>query len=152
MHLPFNLAAGILAVSCSGPQTTMTHDSLRITLDVPEEVPAGKPVPIVIRLKNGGSRPLDLYLRGRTITFDIFITRPDGPVVRQRLKDEVIPAIVQLKTLRPGEVFELRHVWDQRSNEGELVAPGAYTVRGVVLTDGPTALETASASLRIQPR
>lgn len=149
MHLPFNLAAGMLAASCAGPQT-MTNDSLRITLDVPEEVPAGKPVPIVIRLQNGGSRPLDLYLRGRNIAFDIFITRPDGSVAWQRLKDDVIPAIVQLKTLRPGETLELKHEWDQRNDRGEPVGPGSYMVRGAVLTDGATPLETASAPLRIQ--
>jgi len=72
--------------------------------------------------------------------------------VWQRLKDEIIPAIVQLKTLRPGEVLELTHEWDQLGNDGEPVGPGTYIVRGVVLTDDSAPLETPSASLQIQPR
>jgi hypothetical protein len=128
----------------------MTPDSLHISLDVPEVVPADKPVPIVIRLKNDSGQPVDLYLRGRTIAFDIFINRADGQLAWQRLKDEVVPAIVQLKTLRPGEVLELKHEWDQRGNKGEPVTPGAYVIRGAVLTDSATALQTGSASLLIQ--
>ncbi len=127
----------------------MTADSLRISLDVPEMVTAGKPVPVVIRLENGGARPLDLYLRGRKIAFDIFIARVDGQLVWQRLKDEILPAIVQLKALWPGEVLELKEEWDQRDNGGEAVGPGSYIVRGTVLTDGPSPLPTDSASLRI---
>lgn len=136
-------------MSSAATPAAMTPDSLRIQLDVPEVAPIGKPVPIVIRLENVGARPLDLYLRGRTIAFDIFISRADGQPVWQRLKDAIIPAIIQLKTLRPKEVLELKAEWDQRSNRGEPVGPGAYEVRGAVLTDDPAAFETASASLRI---
>jgi hypothetical protein len=145
------LAAGILAMSSAEAPTAMTLDSLRIHLNVPPVVLTGDPVPVVIRLENGGARPLDLYLRGRTIAFDIFITRADGRPVWQRLKDEIIPAIIQLKTLRPGQVLEVRDEWHQQGSRGEPVGPGTYLVRGMVLTDGPDALETASASLRIIP-
>jgi hypothetical protein len=131
--------------------TATAPESLRVRLEIPELVLAGQVVPIVIRLENGGQRPLDLYLRGRTIAFDIFITRRDGHVVWQRLKDEIIPAIIQLKVLQPGEVLELKDEWRQRSNRGEPVEPGSYVVRGTVLTDGPNPLETASESLRIAP-
>ena len=138
------------ARSTDQESVTSTADSLRVSLLIPGEVPAGRPVPIVIRLENTGAGPRDLYLRGRTIAFDIFITRPNGQAVWQRLKDEVIPAIVQLKALSPGEVLELEHHWDQRGNHGEPVAPGAYMVRGAILTEGSPRLETAIASLRIQ--
>lgn len=129
----------------------MPPDSLQLSLAVPKAVAAGKPVPVVIRLENASAHPFDLYLRGRTLAFDIFIARVDGVPVWQRLKNEVIPAIVQLKTLRPGEVLELKEQWDQRGNSGEVIGPGSYTVRGTILTDGPSALETASATLRIVP-
>jgi hypothetical protein len=132
--------------------TATAPESLRVRLDVPAEVHVGQPVPIVVRLENNGERPLDLYLRGRTIAFDIFITRTDGQIIWQRLKDEVIPAIVQLKVLRPGEVLELKDEWRQRGNRGAPVEPGRYSVRATVLTDGPAPLETTSASLRIVAR
>jgi hypothetical protein len=159
------LLVGLLALSyagCAGGQsrgsrdqdtvTATAPDSLRIGLDLPREVRTGQAVPIVIRVENTGERPMDLYLRGRTIAFDIFITRSDGQVVWQRLRDEIIPAIIQLKVLRPGEVLELKDEWRQRSNNGEPVGPGSYGVRGTVLTDGPAALETPPASLRIVAR
>lgn len=151
--------AGLLALSPAGcadersrlsrdqDTVTMDSDSLRISLDLPREVPAGQPVPIVLRLENTSSRPLDLYLRGRTIAFDIFVTRPDGEVVWQRLKDEIIPAIVRLEVLQPGEVLELKDDWHQRDNSGRPAGPGNYLVRGAILTEGPP-LETAPAPLR----
>jgi hypothetical protein len=128
--------------------TASVSDSLRISLIAPGEAPPGRSVPIVIRLENIGTRPMDLSLRGRTITFDILITRPDGEIVWQRLRDEVIPAIIQLKVLQPGESLELEAEWNQRDNNGKPVPSGIYSVRGSVLTDGP-ALETHTASLRI---
>lgn len=161
MHLVTGLLAALLALLDAGcaddtPKlgsgqdvVTAASDSVRITLDLPPEIHAGQPVPITIRLANIIDRPLDLYLRGRTIAFDIFVTRPNGEVVWQRLKDEIIPAIVQLKTLQPGEVLELRDVWPQRDERGHAVAPDSYLVRGAILTDGPTPLETAPVSLRV---
>jgi hypothetical protein len=174
VHVPFGLRVGMLAMSyagCAGhppgesadsavsaapmaeskTMTPMAPESLRVRLEVAREIRVGQPVPIVLRLENTGERPLDLYLRGRTIAFDIFITRPAGRIVWQRLKDEIIPAIVQLKVLRPGEVLELKDEWPQRDNRGEPVAPGSYVVRGTVLTEGPAALETPPASLLIAP-
>ena len=131
--------------------TALAPESLHIRLDVPAETRTGRAVRIVIKLENRGERPLELYLRGRTIAFDIFIATADGQPVWQRLKDEVIPAIIQLKTLAPGEVLELKEEWDQRSNDGEVAGPGSYMVRATILTDGPRPLETDPASLRIVP-
>lgn len=128
-----------------------TPDSLRLQLVSPAEVRAGATVPLTVRLENVGSRPLDLYLRGRTIAFDIVVTRATGDTVWRRLQDEIIPAVIQFRALAPGEVLELRHDWDQRDNRGRPVAPGDYVLRGSVLTDAPAALETALAPLRIVP-
>jgi hypothetical protein len=175
MDLSFGLRFGMVALASAGcaegprdeavgsgePRTAtadpdsviaMAPESLHVRLDLPNEVRVGQAVPIVIRLENGGNQPLDLYLRGRTIAFDIFVAREDGQIVWQRLKDEVIPAIIQLKVLRAGEVLELKDEWRQRGNRGEPVEPGRYAVRGAVLTDGPAPLETTSVSLRILAR
>lgn len=161
MAIAVGVLAGLLAVSCVGSagappnvssdQDTLAidSDSVRISLHLPREVRSGQTIPISIRVENTARRPLDLYLRGRTIAFDIFVTRPNGEVVWQRLKEEIIPAIVQLKTLQPGEVLELRDVWPQRDERGHAVAPDSYLVRGALLTDGPTPLETAPVLLRV---
>jgi hypothetical protein len=162
MHVHWGVLIALVAllcVGCAGTEAkarsgqdimTASSDSLRLSLDLPREVRAGQPVPIAIRVENTGTRPLDLYLRGRTIAFDIFVTRPKGDVVWQRLKDEIIPAIIQLKVLGPGEVLELKDEWHQRDHRGKPVPPGSYLVRGSILTDGP-ALETRAAPLRIMP-
>jgi hypothetical protein len=145
-------AASGTPTAASDKAIGMPAESLHLSLNVPEQARHGQAVPIVIRLENRGERPLDLYLRGRTIAFDIFVSRPDGHVVWQRLKDEIISAIIQVKVLQPGEVLELKDEWRQRGNRGEPVGPGRYLVRAAVLTDGPAALETTSASLRIVAR
>lgn len=123
-------------------------DSLRLWLDIPAEVRAGEPVAITLRVENITERSLDLYLTGRTIAFDLAVTDEDGAVVWRRLGDEVIPAILRLETLEPGETLSLDDTWEQRSNDGEPVAPGTYTVRGEILTEEEP-LVTPEVPLRV---
>ena len=125
-------------------------DSVRVGLEVPERVRAGEPVRIVLRLENISDRTLDLYLRGRTIAFDVVVTREDGTVLWSRLEDEAIPAILRIETLEPGAVIELEDTWDQRSKGGAPVSAGEYGIRGEILTELEP-LVTASELLRIDP-
>jgi hypothetical protein len=106
-------------------------------------------VPIVIRLQNVGETPLELYLRGRTIAYDILIRDAAGRVVWHRLEGEVVPGIIQHKVLDPREMLELSHDWDQRMDSGEAVEPGLYTAEGIVLTDGPQPLAPTPRQLTI---
>lgn len=122
-----------------------------VTLDVPPSVATGAPVPIRIRVQNETAAPLDLYLRGRDVTFDIVIADSGGETIWRRLGDEPVQAILQLHTLAPGEALELSHEWDQRSERGSKVAPGRYTVRGSVLTDGSSTLDSDPATVEIMP-
>lgn len=122
-----------------------------VSLDVPGSVAAGAVVPIKLRVRNATAAPLDLYLRGREVTFDIAIADSAGDAVWSRLRGEPIQAILQPRTLAPGEALELSHDWDQTSQRGVVVAPGRYTVRGTVLTDGTT-LESPPGTLEITPR
>ena len=126
-------------------------DSLRLQLVSPAQVRAGEAVPIALRLENVGPRPMELYLRGRTIAFDVTVTRPAGDTLWQRLHDAIIPAIIQLRVLAPGEALVLEHEWDQRDNGGAPVGPGEYVVRGSILTDAPAPWASAPAPLRIVP-
>ena len=140
------------APASASPGTVSSRsDSLRLRLEVPREARLGATVPITLRVENVTDRPLELYLRGRTIAFDIIVARADdGAVVWRRLEDEVIQGIVQLHVLAPGETMELRAMWDQRTKRGRRVGAGAYTVRGLLLTDEPTPLETSAVPLRIR--
>ena len=126
-------------------------DTLTLELDVPGEVPAGDPVPITVRLRNTSSGPIELHLLGRVIVFDLVVTDSAGGVIWQRLEGETVMQILRLDTLEPGATLALSHEWDQRTNTGEPVPPGAYTVRGSVPTDQPEPLRTPQASFRISP-
>jgi hypothetical protein len=121
-------------------------DSLSLALMLPEKVVAGQNVAITLVVENVTDRALELYLRGRTIAFDLIVTAPDGAVVWRRLEDEVIPAIVRIETLPPGGRLELRGDWDQRTNAGLPVPSGEYQVRGELLTEQAPLL---SASRRL---
>lgn len=101
-----------------------------------------------LRAQNVTQRALDLYLRGRTTTFDVVIERAAGGVVWRRLEGEIIPAIVHLRPLAPGERLEVETTWDQRTNDGRPVGPGEYVVDGLLLVEGEP-LRTPRKSLTI---
>jgi hypothetical protein len=123
-------------------------DSLSLELVLPPRVRAGEPVPITLRVENSTGRTLDLYLRGRTITFDVVVARAGGEVVWRRLDDEIIPAIVHLRPLAPGERLEIEAAWDQRTKQGARLEPGEYVARGFLLVEGDP-LETPPAAFRV---
>jgi hypothetical protein len=128
--------------------TKSAPDSLRVQLVLPRRVRAGERMSITLRVENRTLRAITLYLRGRTATFDVIIAHPDGAIVWRRLEDEIIPAIVSVRTLAPAEQIELKAVWDQRTKQGKPVAPGEYTARGLLLVeDNPP--ETSSVPFRI---
>jgi hypothetical protein len=132
------------------PFAAMSGQNPRLEIEVPPRVVAGEPVRIVLRATNDAAGPLELYLMGRSVTFDVTVTGTDGTVVWRRLEGQTIPAILQVRFLAPGESLELEHVWDQRTNTGDLVAPGTYTVTGAIHTDSQP-LKTPTAPLRIMP-
>ncbi len=126
--------------------------TLRFEVVVPAAVPSGERVPIELRATNTGAVPLELYLRGREISFDVVIAREGGAVVWQRLRGQSIPMILRVETLAPGQTLALSDGWDQRTNDGQPVGPGRYAVRGLLPGDEPRPLESASAALVITPR
>jgi hypothetical protein len=108
-------------------------------------------VRIGLHLENVTSRTLDLYLRGREITFDVTVRGENGRTVWRRLEDEVVPAILRLEPLPGGGALDLETLWDQRSGEGEQVPAGRYTLEAELLTEDGT-LRWPVASLRITAR
>ena len=108
---------------------------MRVEIVVPPRVAAGESVPIAIRITNAGDRPIELHLQGRTVVFDLIVSRGDA-VVWRRLEGESVTAILQLRTLAAGEVLELKDTWQQQDGRGRPVGPGEYGVSGEVPTDG----------------
>ena len=125
-------------------------ESLRLDLIAPVEVRLGEPVPITLRLTNVARRPLEAHFLGREIAFDIVVSREDGGVVWRRLEGAVIPGILQVRTLKPGETIELRDVWRQRTSAGAAVPAGTYVVQAIVPSDDPVPRRSAEVQVRIR--
>ena len=132
-------------------QSPMTAPPLRFDLVAPDSAPAGTPVPIVIRITNATGRPVDAYFTGREIAFDIVVRAADGAVVWRRLAGRAIQSILQVRTFEAGETVELRDVWRQQNAAGKPVAPGAYSVQGIVPGQEPEPQMTEVRRLRIVP-
>lgn len=130
--------------------TAGAPDSLRLRLSLPEELETGTPVPVTLTVENITDRALDLYLTGRPIAFDLMVSDEAGEEIWRRLEGETIPMVLRIETLAPGAFLELTDTWDQRTNEGEAVPPGTYTVRGEILTEGE-GLAAPPRVLRIVP-
>jgi hypothetical protein len=123
-----------------------------VTLIVPVTVPRGIPVPIRMQFENTTPDPLELILRGREPAYDFVVTAASGKVVWRRLAGEMVFAILRIEIINPGQILEFRDSWDQHDNAGDLVPPGTYTLRGVILSDGNSTLESAVIPFRIRPK
>ena len=123
-----------------------------VTLHAPEKARVGEVIPITMRVENKSAETLELYLRGREAIYDFIVNARDGDVVWRRLEGEVVQAIVRFQVLAPGQALEFTDRWNQRDNAGDPVAPGPYTIRGVVLSDGSSTLESPPVSLCISPK
>ena len=127
---------------------TLHPDSLRLDLEVPVEARVGSVVPIALRVRNVGNQAIDLYLRGRTIAFDVIVRRDSGEVVWRRLENAIIPAILRIETLAPNATLELRADWSLATTTGATVTPGTYAVQGVLLTEDAE-MRTVPVSLHV---
>jgi len=145
--LPIGLGPGELVLLLS---MASGADTLLLRVVAPEEVAAGQPVPVTLRVENVSGRDLELELRGRTIAFDLVAFDNTGSEVWRRLHDASIPGILRLERLEAGATLELTATWDQRSNTGDPVPAGSYALRGELLT-APEPLVTPVRRLRILP-
>ena len=112
-------------------RVSVAPDSLRRELSAPERVRAGGPVEIVLRITNVTQKPLDLSLQGREIVFDVAVTNEQGHEVWRRLQGQTAQAILQLRTLAPGEALDLRTAWNPRAEDS-----GLHTISADIKTDG----------------
>jgi hypothetical protein len=124
--------------------------SLEFWLEVPASVRVGTPVPLTVKLQNTSNRPVELSFSGRP-AYDFVVTKPDGLEVWHWSHGQAIQAILELKTLKPGEAVEFAEAWGQRDNEGKPVPSGTYWVRGILNLEHPAKLETEPKSLSILP-
>ena len=120
-----------------------------LSLEVPDAVDAGQTVAFRLYLTNEGEEQARLELRGRPAAFDIVVQDAGGSRVWRRLEGQTVSAILQVRTLAPGDSLELRETWDQRGPDGTFVEPGTYTVRGYLPTVSRGRLEAPPVEFRI---
>jgi len=130
---------------------SLVSDSMTLELSAPHNVRTGEPVALAIHLTNTGKAPMTLYLRGRPIAFDLIVTDTRGTIVWRRLENAVTSMVLQVRELAAGESLTFEDVWSQRTSTGAPAQPGEYRVRGELLTDTDTPLETPVRSFRISP-
>ena len=76
--------------------------------------------------------------------FDIVVQREDGAIVWRRLETGVGASILQVRTLRPGEMMQWRETWVPRE-------PGQYRAQGILPSDAPEPLRTPWVSFAVSP-
>jgi hypothetical protein len=144
------LLVGLLVGYSPKDGTGSEAPSVAFGLEVPAEVRAGTPVPLTLTLQNTSNRPVALTLGGRP-AYDFVVTQSDGLEVWRWSHGQAIQAILELRTLKPGETVAFAATWGQRDNAGTPIPTGTYQVRGVMNLDPPEKLETEPKSLRISP-
>jgi hypothetical protein len=107
---------------------------LSVSLAAPDSIASGGRVTFRLLVRNTSGRAVDLYLRGRKPTLDVVVEREDGRVVWRGLEGRVIPAVLQVESLAPGQTLEVSAVWDLQSTEPP-VEQGTYVVRASLLAD-----------------
>ena len=107
-------------------------------------------MPLVFTVTNAGPTSVTLQLLGRVPAADFQITDLRGRTIWSRRRGETLLGLLRLFPLDPGKRLSFRHVWNQRTDEGSLVPPGEYLIRGVLLTDDPTGLASPTERLRIE--
>src|SRR5690606_8573175 len=140
------------APGSEGDAMSLIGDSLRFTLHAPAHAAPGEAVPIELRLTNIASETVTVHLLGREIAFDVEVRDASGDLVWRRLEGEIIPQILQVRILAPGETLTLRDVWTQRTNQGRPVPAGTYLLQGVLPTEEPEPLRTGTSRLEIRAR
>ena len=107
-------------------------------------------MPLIFTVTNISKLPLTLQLMGREPTADFQVSDRQGRGVWSRLRGKTMMGPLRLYPLAPARSLSFKEVWDQRGDNGKPVPPGDYLVRGVLLTDRPDGLTSASVRLRIE--
>ena len=137
-------------VHWSRTEPATQHAQLRLRLEAPAHVRQGAPVPLVFTVTNTGTVGVTLQLLGRTPTADFRVLDSRSRVIWTRLRGQTLLGALRLYPLEAGKSLSFREVWHQLTEAGTKVAPGIYTVLGVLLTDDPKGLQSAPARISIE--
>jgi len=88
---------------------------------------------------------------GRTPTADFLVTDARSRPVWSLLRGRSMLGALRLYPLGPGQRLQVRQVWDQRSDDGLLVAPREYLIKATLVTDQVGGLAAPPIRVQIVP-
>lgn len=128
-----------------------------------EERPAALEVDLQVapgRLPRAGEATFTLTLRNRSDRMVVlpftssqrydFEVRRGERVLWQWSHDRVFAQVLGQLAIRPGEALTYREKWNVRTNTGDRVPPGDYTVRGYLTPAGPRDRPSDTAPLVVE--
>jgi hypothetical protein len=107
-----------------------------IELIAPPSLRRGDTVEIAVRVRNDETRPVDLELSGRPVTFDVVIRAADGAEVWRRLRGGAVAELLAVLRLAPGEAHDFSVRWAGVDEAGVPAPPGRYTLQGMIPING----------------
>ncbi len=136
------------------PPVTKTIETLLDILDAAngkplQEVTPGRPVRLVLELKNLTDKPLTLnFSTGKQYDFEVHDS--NNQLIWAWSRGKVFIQAATKIILGPKEQIKFTPDWDQRDNEGRQVVAGTYQVTGLIPTTGPEIVESQTKSLVIK--
>ena len=128
-----------------------------ISLAVVETAPLGQPISIEVVLTNETDNAVE-FEHSTPFHENVMVFTPEGEQVWAKIRGGVLVGTGGISRLEPGEQIRLETLWEQRDQDGFVLPPGRYLVRGTALiSDNPTGfyramdLATGPYELVIQP-
>jgi len=141
----------VLVQTATAPQPPQkVARALDVRLELPKErIAPGEEIALRLVVKNEGPSAVTVPFRsGQRVEFEV---RQNDRLVWNWAHDRLFTQALGALTVQPGETRQFEARWNGRSNEGQPLAAGTYTVRGM-LTAGETSLRLdASKTLTVGP-
>lgn len=138
--------------ACDGPETARGSGPWRLAVRAPDSARRGEPVPLVLVLRNVGSRAVDPQVGGPPAA-DFVVTRPGSPdeVWSALHRAQILSAVLRKGVIGSGDSLRINGQWDQVDNDRRPVPRGVYCIRGYLREHGLDSLRSDVAKLRVVP-
>lgn len=91
-------------------------------------------ITFTLTIRNEGSKTLDLVSATSQI-YDLEVYQEPGILVWNWAHGQSFPQVITTVTLQPGEQKTYQVTWNGRSNQGDPVPSGSYSVRARLVTE-----------------
>jgi hypothetical protein len=121
-------------------------EALSARIEVREQT--ARAILLELRVRNDSGHRLTLALGGRP-AYNVLVKRPDGTLVWEWQRGQIVQQILEYRSLDPGEELRFEVTWKLVDARGRRVPPGEYLVRGVLNLEPPETLVTDPLRVRV---